>query len=1108
MHRARMAARAALRVGAWMVHPDRGCIRRGDTTVELEPRVMELLVYLAEHRGETVSVEQLLTELWRGTFYGDSPVQRAVALLRRALGDSATSPTYLQTIRKRGYRLVADVVDTGQQGDSIQRLAADWAGGNPFPGLCAFSSHHAAVFFGRSDAAARLLRAMQRQRDQHRFVLVVGPSGSGKTSLVQAGLLPLLRRDHGFDGLRACADATVDLADVQGADPLLALAIGMSRWIVGVHALFPEHPADLAVSLADADTHASLCDRIDVAMRSRTADAGAVLVLAIDHAEALHRHGTAAARFGEILAVLCGSPHVAVVMLCRSDLYASLITGCPAIARLKDGDGHVDLLPPSAGEIAEIIRQPMRKAGLTFESDPATQVRLDDRLRDDATEHRDSLPLLQSTLHALFERCEGLGTLTFAAYDDLGGIRGAIARQAEACLDVLPSNVCAALPGLLFKLVVLHDSGDIATSRGICSDSLASHDEIALAHAMVEARLLVSGEQDGGPVLRLAHDALLRAWPRASEWLAGNRRHLQAHDRLCTAARRWMAHGRRQDLLLGAGLALEEARDLQRAVPELLAADERAFVASSEAGDARRRRRRITTLAMALALATFSTVAGYLALRSHADAERRQMQASALIDYMLNDLSEQLRPMGRLQLMEGIAERALAHLGSLPPRDLDPDMRLNRARALRTSGEILLERGNAAAAENAFLQAANNLDGIETLAPDAGDAVLRERGTLSFWQGTLAYRQARHDTAERHWTDYHATARELHRRDPASKEWRLELSYALNNLGTLAQERGHPARALPFFLESVSLKRAILEESPSSSEVAADLADSLGWLASAMDRSGHLDEAMQHHLERAAVLERLLRDRPEAHAWLHQRILARLSAADIALARDARQEAVALHATAIPLLEMIVATESDHHEWRRTLAYAQFQQGTLALAASEPHAALDAFERARATLKPLLENPRAPQEWRRLSALVDMRSGLAHRALGHVREAVSAGTLAVDVLDALQRANPDHAVTAALFATAQNALCDTLADVGKPTGEPPCWTTAYERLAPHVGEDSADRRLLEPFATALLRLGRTREARPHLDRLLAMGHRPPSPDPLVSPLPHQKDTIR
>ena len=98
-----------LRIGSWRVDPALDEISRDETTVKLEPRTMGLLLCLAEHAGEVVSVEELLDHVWKDVVVTPNSVYHAVAALRRVLGDSTKEPTYIANILRRGYRLVAPV---------------------------------------------------------------------------------------------------------------------------------------------------------------------------------------------------------------------------------------------------------------------------------------------------------------------------------------------------------------------------------------------------------------------------------------------------------------------------------------------------------------------------------------------------------------------------------------------------------------------------------------------------------------------------------------------------------------------------------------------------------------------------------------------------------------------------------------------------------------------------------------------------------------------------------------------------------------------------------------------------------------------------------------
>lgn len=98
-----------MRVGDWSVDTGLNELSRGDEIVRLEPKVMEVLTFLAAHPGDVVSRDALLDAVWPSVIVGDDALTQAVIKLRKALGDESRQPIYIQTIPKRGYRLVAQV---------------------------------------------------------------------------------------------------------------------------------------------------------------------------------------------------------------------------------------------------------------------------------------------------------------------------------------------------------------------------------------------------------------------------------------------------------------------------------------------------------------------------------------------------------------------------------------------------------------------------------------------------------------------------------------------------------------------------------------------------------------------------------------------------------------------------------------------------------------------------------------------------------------------------------------------------------------------------------------------------------------------------------------
>jgi transcriptional activator of cad operon len=122
----------SLRIGVWRVSPSSGQISREGETVRVEARTMRLLLCLAEHAGEVVSIDDLLEQVWAGVIVTPDSVYQAVTSLRRMLGDDPKQPTYIATVPRLGYRMVAAVspwVDLAapQNGAAPKPLARkDW----------------------------------------------------------------------------------------------------------------------------------------------------------------------------------------------------------------------------------------------------------------------------------------------------------------------------------------------------------------------------------------------------------------------------------------------------------------------------------------------------------------------------------------------------------------------------------------------------------------------------------------------------------------------------------------------------------------------------------------------------------------------------------------------------------------------------------------------------------------------------------------------------------------------------------------------------------------------------------------------------------------------
>jgi TolB-like protein/DNA-binding winged helix-turn-helix (wHTH) protein len=115
-----LSVHRGFRLDEWLVQPDLGRISRGEEVVHLRPQLMDLLVYLAQGAGGLASKNDILDGVWPEEFVAESALTRCIAELRQALGDEAQEPRYIETVPKRGYRLLVEAVPVSGAADALQ----------------------------------------------------------------------------------------------------------------------------------------------------------------------------------------------------------------------------------------------------------------------------------------------------------------------------------------------------------------------------------------------------------------------------------------------------------------------------------------------------------------------------------------------------------------------------------------------------------------------------------------------------------------------------------------------------------------------------------------------------------------------------------------------------------------------------------------------------------------------------------------------------------------------------------------------------------------------------------------------------------------------------
>jgi DNA-binding SARP family transcriptional activator/WD40 repeat protein len=442
----------------------------------------------------------------------------------------------------------------------------------PYKGLMFFDVDDAPYFFGREHLVAQLVAKLVGAR----FLSVVGASGSGKSSVVRAGLVAALRA---------------------------GMLPGSDRWRTVLTTPTQPFP-DLA-------------------------DTGARTVLVVDQFEELFTALAPAQQNGyaDWLAGAAVRDNVTVVVVVRSDYYAQ----AAAYTRLADllAANTVLVGEMSPDELRQAVELPAAAAGL--EPDPG----MAQTIANDVVGEPGGLPLMSTALLSVWEQRDGR-RLTLAAYHEIGGVRTAVARLAEAAYGQLTANQQTVARRILLRLAETGDTGEPVRRRAPMGEVAPDGDADArtVLDTLTARRLLTVSDAHA----EVAHEALLREWPRLLTWLDEDEAGRKLRRHLAPAAHDWQARGRDASELYR-GPRLAAALDWQRDHPHELTQIERDYLRTShdaaEAEALRRRRsiRRLRVLAVGLAaVLVLALVAGALFVNQRNRADVRALQAAALAE--------------------------------------------------------------------------------------------------------------------------------------------------------------------------------------------------------------------------------------------------------------------------------------------------------------------------------------------------------------------------------------------------------------------------------------------------------------------------------------------
>ncbi|WP_448266408.1 nSTAND1 domain-containing NTPase [Nostoc sp. DSM 114159] len=488
----------------------------------------------------------------------------------------------LKTARQRPifHNTGGEIILTGQK-EKIDRavLMSELC---PYKGLAAFEFDESdpKYFYGRTALTDSLLENIR----QGNFLAVVGASGSGKSSVVKAGLLHQLKLGKRLGG----SDQWVIKIFRPGEHPLKSLARVFGhhitpRQVQDAQAQTDKPKSELEKTEELLNKGASgLTELVQATLQSVPVghelepDANTLslqtpvshrLILVIDQFEevfTLCQNEGERQEFFECLFGALNSSLLTVVMTMRADFFGKCAEQEYAGLAQKIQENLITVTPMNKKELTQAITQPAYQVGLEVQRELVEQMLAD-------VEGPGSLPLLQYTLTELWRKRE-VNRLTLAEYSRLGGVKGTLQKRADEVYDALDSKEEQLAAKRIFIELTQLGEGTEDTRRQVFKTDLVNSQQSAevveqVLMKLTDARLVVTSElQARGEsektvtVVDVAHEALIRHWPKLRSWVSENRAAIRIERKIEAASEEWESKSKSKDYLF-TGSKLAEAEN-------------------------------------------------------------------------------------------------------------------------------------------------------------------------------------------------------------------------------------------------------------------------------------------------------------------------------------------------------------------------------------------------------------------------------------------------------------------------------------------------------------------------------------------------------------------
>lgn len=429
----------------------------------------------------------------------------------------------------------------------------------PYQGLSAFRQENADFFFGREKFIAKLLQAVNTRS----LIPVIGASGSGKSSVVFAGLLPNLQ-----------AARNVEIVSFRpGKNPFDALAIALSKYCrLPVQNSTAIRLAELEFEVNLRHDETALCHLV----KNITLSSGCEhFVLVADQFEELYTLATkeeSHSFLNTLLFTINNAPNFTLVLTLRADFLGIALDYQPMGKALQEYTPLL-LTPMDKEELRDAIEKPAFKMKVELEEG------LTSKLIADLDNHPGRLPLLEFTLTQLWSKQKNW-YLTHQAYEEIGGLEKALAKQADQIFNSLSTKEQQQAERIFIQLV--HPGEGTEDTRRVATRKEVQSENWSLVKRLADERLVVTAwdEIEQIETVEIVHEALIREWITLREWIENNREFRIWQERLKQELRDWENSNRNPDALLQ-GTRLAIATDWYKQHREQLTLSQQNFITTS-----------------------------------------------------------------------------------------------------------------------------------------------------------------------------------------------------------------------------------------------------------------------------------------------------------------------------------------------------------------------------------------------------------------------------------------------------------------------------------------------------------------------------------------------